>query len=306
MKITLQYFDGCPNWKLMEQRLAQALVEAQVAGAEMVRERVESPEEAVRLGFRGSPTVLIDGKDPFASEWDSVGLACRVYRTANGEDGLPSVEELRTALVPMGGLGVGELGELLVDEIRGAAFRRLIRTCSAASIEDLATDLGRSVEEVGRRVDQLGRLGRVRLDNRGRVTGSGGLSIGPDRHKIELDGRKFWTWCAYDIVGIFGALRASGEARSTSPSSGAALEVHFRDGRPLAAELVLFRPDVTHLTCCSSVYDEWCPNSNFFESEGAAWTWSRGRGLQGRVLTLEEASVLATKEWEQLAGGLSI
>ena len=37
------------------------------------------------------------------------------------------------------------------------------------------------------------------------------------------------------------------------------------DNRPLAAELVLFRPDVAHLSCCSSVYDEWCPNSNFFE-----------------------------------------
>jgi len=100
--------------------------------------------------------------------------------------------------------------------------------------------------------------------------------------------------------------RASGEARSTSPASGAALEVHFQDGRPRAAEVVLFRPDVAHLTCCSSVYDEWCPNSSFFESEEAAWTWSRGRGLQGRALTLEEASVLATKEWEQLALGLRI
>jgi Domain of unknown function (DUF5655)/Domain of unknown function (DUF4287) len=98
VKIRLQYFDGCPTWKVMEQRLAQALVEAQGAGAEMVRERVESPEEAVRLGFRGSPTVLVDGKDPFASERDAVGLACRVYRTANGEDGLPTAEELRAAL----------------------------------------------------------------------------------------------------------------------------------------------------------------------------------------------------------------
>ncbi len=70
--------------------------------------------------------------------------------------------------------------------------------------------------------------------------------------------------------------------------------------------MVLFRPDVAHLACCSSVYDQWCPNSNFFESEEAAWAWSRGRGLQGRVLTLEEARVLATKEWEQLAGGLRI
>jgi hypothetical protein len=198
MKITLQYFDGCPNWKLMEQQLAQALLESQVAEADIVRERVESPEEAARLGFRGSPTVLIEGKDPFASEGDAVGLACRVYRTANGEDGLPSVEELRAALVPMGSLEVlevGVLGELLVDEIRGAAFRRLIRTQSAVSIEDLATDLGRSVEEVRRQMDELSRVGRVRLDNGGRVAGSGGLSIGPDRHQIELDGRKFWTWC---------------------------------------------------------------------------------------------------------------
>ncbi|MBJ7597965.1 MAG: thioredoxin family protein [Candidatus Nephthysia bennettiae] len=98
MKIRLQYFDGCHNWKLMEERLAHALVEAHVAGTEVVRERVESPEEAVRLGFRGSPTVLIDGKDPFASGRDSVGLTCRVYRTPNGADGAPSVEELRVAL----------------------------------------------------------------------------------------------------------------------------------------------------------------------------------------------------------------
>jgi hypothetical protein len=53
---------------------------------------------AVRLGFRGSPTLLIDGHDPFASERDSVGLACRVYRTSEGKDGAPSVEDLRAAL----------------------------------------------------------------------------------------------------------------------------------------------------------------------------------------------------------------
>ncbi|MBJ7601320.1 MAG: thioredoxin family protein [Candidatus Nephthysia bennettiae] len=82
----------------MEEWLAQALVEAHVAGSEVVRERVESPAEAVRLGFRGSPTLLIRGRDPFASERDSVGLACRVYRTSDGEDGALSVAELRVAL----------------------------------------------------------------------------------------------------------------------------------------------------------------------------------------------------------------
>jgi hypothetical protein len=82
----------------MEQRLTQSLLEAQATEAEVVQELVESAEAAVRLGFRGSPTVLIDGKDPFASEGDSIGLACRVYWTAKVDEGLPTVEKLRAAL----------------------------------------------------------------------------------------------------------------------------------------------------------------------------------------------------------------
>ncbi len=53
-------------------------------------------------------------------------------------------------------LDVGDLGELLVDEIRGAALRRLIRTGSATSIEELATDLVRPMKEVDRRGDPAG------------------------------------------------------------------------------------------------------------------------------------------------------
>jgi hypothetical protein len=41
-------------------------------------ERVETHEEAVRLGFRGSPTILVDGRDPFADGRGDLGLACRV------------------------------------------------------------------------------------------------------------------------------------------------------------------------------------------------------------------------------------
>jgi hypothetical protein len=43
--------------------------------------------------------------------------------------------------------------------------------------------------------------------------------------------------------------------------------------------------------------NEWCPNSNLFEDKMSAEAWSASRGLEGRILSLEEASVLATKEW---------
>jgi alkylmercury lyase len=200
---------------------------------------------------------------------------------------------------------MGELGEVLAGEIRGAAFRRLLRTGSPVRVEQLAADLCRSVEEIVQRVDELSRRGRIRLDEEGKVAGSAGLSVRPDRHRIEIGGRTFWTWCAYDVVGIFGALRASGEAHSTSPAGGGAIEVHFKGGQPLPSAAVLFRPDDGYLRCCDNVYEEWCPNSNFFEDEGAARTWSNDRGLSGRVLTLHEATELGARDWESVARGLS-
>ena len=60
--------------------------------------RVETDEQAQQLSFRGSPTVLVNGQDPFADASAPVGLACRVYRTDGGLAGAPSVEELTAAL----------------------------------------------------------------------------------------------------------------------------------------------------------------------------------------------------------------
>lgn len=98
MQITLRYFDGCPNWRTAQERLRAALADAGAADAAIALERVETHGEAVRLGFRGSPTVLIDGRDPFADERADVGLACRVYATPEGFQGAPTLDQLRTAL----------------------------------------------------------------------------------------------------------------------------------------------------------------------------------------------------------------
>ncbi|MGD9570908.1 MAG: thioredoxin family protein [Thermoleophilia bacterium] len=98
MQITLRYFDGCPNWRIAEERLRAVLADAGGSDAELALERVETQEEAVRLGFRGSPTVLVDGRDPFADERADIGLACRVYATPTGLQGAPTLDQLRAAL----------------------------------------------------------------------------------------------------------------------------------------------------------------------------------------------------------------
>lgn len=97
MKVTLRYFDDCPGWRVTDERLQLAL-EQVGARADVEYEVVDTAERAEAVGFQGSPTVLIDGRDPF---WDAsleTGLSCRLYDTGEGREGSPSLAQLVDAL----------------------------------------------------------------------------------------------------------------------------------------------------------------------------------------------------------------
>jgi len=164
-------------------------------------------------------------------------------------------------------------------------------------VEELASKSGIRLERLSRLLDELDTAGRIRRNAAGDVVGSAGLSVVPDRHEIELNGRRFWTWCAYDILGIFGALGSSGRASSPSPTDGKRIVVDFTQGRPTKFDAVLFRPDEELMDCCESVYEKWCPNSNLFASPELATQWANQHSMRGRVLDLNEASDLATEDW---------
>ena len=97
MHIEIRYFDDCPNWQGARD-LINAQLEALGLDAEIDLRRVESHEDAAELGFQGSPTIMIDGSDPFADPDAPVGLSCRVYWTDRGMSGLPTEDQLREAL----------------------------------------------------------------------------------------------------------------------------------------------------------------------------------------------------------------
>jgi hypothetical protein len=94
---TLLFFDDCPSWQQAQENLVAA---ARRLGADLHLhlEQVETLEDAERLGFTGSPTVLIDGSDPFAPAGAGPALACRIYATPTGLAGAPTVDQLVAVL----------------------------------------------------------------------------------------------------------------------------------------------------------------------------------------------------------------
>jgi hypothetical protein len=56
---------------------------------------IDSLDSAQQRGFVGSPTILLDGVDPFATPGQPASVSCRLYP---GPDGLPTIRDLRQAL----------------------------------------------------------------------------------------------------------------------------------------------------------------------------------------------------------------
>ena len=96
MKVQVLYFEGCPNYPLAV-KLVKELVSEFDLPVEVEEVEVKGPEDATRLCFLGSPTVLVDGVDvePAARERTDFGFCCRTYP---GVGGVPSREMLVASL----------------------------------------------------------------------------------------------------------------------------------------------------------------------------------------------------------------
>ncbi|MBH1938033.1 hypothetical protein I5Q34_27835 [Streptomyces sp. AV19] len=96
MDLVVLAVPDCPNAAVLLERLEQVLPD-DAAPAEVCV--ITNEEEADRCGMHGSPTLLIDGTDPFAAPDTAVSVSCRIYRDAGGHaSGAPGVEQLADAL----------------------------------------------------------------------------------------------------------------------------------------------------------------------------------------------------------------
>ena len=97
-KVELLYWEGCPSWPEAIELLRGAMAEAGLDSTSLVIHRIDTEDAAEREGFPGSPTIRVDGRDPFANGTEPVGFTCRVYTTDEGRQGAPAESQLRDLL----------------------------------------------------------------------------------------------------------------------------------------------------------------------------------------------------------------
>ncbi|WP_173054816.1 DF family (seleno)protein [Phytohabitans houttuyneae] len=98
MLVQLLTVPHCPHAEPAAAVLRQALDEAGLTDVPVTTVTVDTDEDATRLRFLGSPTILINGRDPFPGAGQPPGLACRLYPHPSGLSGIPPINPIRQAL----------------------------------------------------------------------------------------------------------------------------------------------------------------------------------------------------------------
>ena len=93
MRLEILQVPDCPGADLLDARLAE------LGHPKVIRRVVTSQADAKRLGLTGSPTLLVDGADPFARPGQPPSVSCRLYLDEHGHRSpAPSPGQLREAL----------------------------------------------------------------------------------------------------------------------------------------------------------------------------------------------------------------
>jgi hypothetical protein len=90
MKVEFLYFKSCPTHKQALENLKAAIRETQTK-ADLVLINVDSPEKAEKVGFQGSPSIRINGKD-LEGRNEGANFSCRLYRINGKSTTAPSKE----------------------------------------------------------------------------------------------------------------------------------------------------------------------------------------------------------------------
>ena len=242
MHLSILAVPGCPNATVLGDRLA-AVLDGK-AGVSVSRKVVSDEGEAARWGMHGSPTLLIDGVDPFAEPGQRPSMSCRLYRDEHGRtSGAPSAVQLRQAieqaqaaadepedpawLDSLGRAGRGRVAPASrgLRTVHQAVLRSFLHTGTEPATSSLAGHAGPfDVSEV---LAELADGDFLCLDDVGQITAAYPFSALPTRHRVRVTGgAAVFAMCAIDALGISAMTGRRVVIESADPSTGEPVTVH--------------------------------------------------------------------------------
>jgi hypothetical protein len=310
MRIDVLVVPDCPNGPVVIERLAQAL--AGRADVQVETRVIDTVEQAEQWGMHGSPTVLVDGRDPFAAPGTPASLSCRLYQ-GDGEggraQGAPSLARLRQALdgqeerraresaagAPAGRAGRGRLAQVAGGwrAVHQAVLRGFAQTGTAPGAEALEAAAAPSGVAAGQVLAELAAEDFLTLDAGGRISAAYPFSAAPTGVQVELPGGvTVSAMCAIDALGIPAMLGLDALITSTDPVTGAPIRVRFTDGAAAwepgsAAVFYGARPEAgpSASVCCGYL--------RFFASRESAGQFAAGHPeAEGTILDQQAAQRL--------------
>lgn len=115
-----------------------------------------------------------------------------------------------------------------VDQRIAIAVYRLLATGRAAGIQDIA---GRTEIAPSQVEGTLRSWHGIHFNDSGAVVGYWGLTLARTRHRLRVDGRDLYTWCAWDTLFIPMLLGDEADVESECPVSGERISMRVgRDG----------------------------------------------------------------------------
>lgn len=115
-------------------------------------------------------------------------------------------------------------------------------------------------------------------DGQGRVAGFGGLAAVPMHHRLEVDGRTLWTWCAWDTLFIPEILGKRARVASPDPETNELVELvvsarEIESAAPRDAVVSFLRPDASDFNTAANVIKTFCHFVFFFASRSSGERW---------------------------------
>ena len=304
MKLEILHVPDCPNLATLIDRLRE------VTDRPVLTHQIDSDEEATARGMAGSPTLLIDGIDPFATRDQPVGaVSCRLYRDESGRmTGAPSVEKLREAFIAADSrelLSIWRTRALPLEPVERAVHRAILRAFGATGhapsqreLDVVTAGTGTGTVAVLR---SLHEGDAIRLAKDGSIAVAYPFSATPTRHLVRIGDRTdVHAMCAVDALGMAAMLGQDTVICSVDVTTGQQVTVATARQRTVwepADAVVVIGADAgggPSADCC-------CEHVNFFSDTAAAEAWiGRHPRVRGYVLSQTEAEQLGIRLFGRL------